>query len=250
MSNDNQEPFDTEVSVAYDLPDATVMVYIEVHPHEGAAFDLPHMIFTEKLRESVTTFCQLHHHHLQAPEMLEHSDGPVSAVRYYVELAFAHTMIDALGEDRANIDLTRRVLLLQQLVESLSIAARRNSTLSQAVAEAHYALQLAEEFDLAGSQEHVTGMESTIPRDFGRYLPSDPETQRGDGGKWVRRLHQINQDCLDYPYFVFVDDTQTAEEYEATDGLDEKRKLMVTISDDPLRWEHVHDGRRIFPHTV
>lgn len=250
MSAEDEESFDTEISIAYDLPDATVMVYIEVHPHDGAEFNMPHMIFTEKLRESVTTFCQLHHHHLQAPDMLEHDDGPVSAVQYYVELAFAHTMIDALGEDRANIDLTRRVLLLKQLVESLSIAARRNSTLSQAVAEAHYALQLAEEFDIAGSREHITDMEYTIPRDLGRYLPTDRQEQRGDSGKWVRQLRQMNADCLDYPYFVFVDDTQTSEEYEAADGLDDKSKLMVTISEDPLQWEHVRDGRRIFPHTV
>lgn len=116
--------------------------------------------------------------------MLEHADGPVSAVQYYVELAFAHTMIDALGEDRANIDLTRRVLLLKQLVESLGIAARRNPTISQTMAEAQYALQLAEEFDIAGSIDCMTGMDRTIPRDLGRYLPADPQEQRGDGGKY------------------------------------------------------------------
>ncbi|ANE02837.1 hypothetical protein [Corynebacterium crudilactis] len=248
--DDDHDLFDPEVTVTYDLPDSTVEVYIDVHPHNGAAYDLQHMSFIASLRESVTTFCQLHHHYRQTPELLYHSDGPVGAVKYYTELAFAHSMIDALQEDRASTDLTRRVLLLNQLVESLNIAARRNPTIAQAAATAHYALQLAEEFDIAGSIDCIQGMDRTIPRDLGRFLPSDPEEQRGDEGKWVRQLRQLNDDCQDYPYFVFVDDTQTAEEHEQADFLDDKNKLIINISDDRLRWEHVHDGRRIFPHTV
>ena len=60
----------------------------------------------------------------------------------------------------------------------------------------------------------------------------------------------MNEECLDYPYFVFVDDTQSAEDFEAADGLDDKSKLIVSISDNPLTWADVRPGRRILPHTV
>ncbi len=245
MHADDQ--FDTEVTVIYDLPDATVSVAIDLFPHHDAAFDLQHMAFVEGLRESITTYCQLHHYYEEYPDLLLHAGRPVGAVQYYVELAFAHAMIDALGEDRARTDLTRRVLLLEQLVESLSTTVRRNASMSQAVATAQNALQLAEEFDIAGSVESIEGMERRIPRDLGRYLPSDPQDQNG---KWARNLHEMNEDCLDYPYFIFVDDTQNAEDFEAADGLDDKSKLIVTISDDPLTWDNVREHRRIFPHTV
>lgn len=246
-SADSAEEFNPDVSVVYDLPDSTVSVSIELHPHNAAAFDLQHMEFVEGLRESITTYCQLHHYYREDPDLMFSADRPVSAVQYYVELAFAHHMIDALCEDRAQIDLTRRVLLLQQLVDSLGTAVRRNPSMSQAVAIAHSALQLAEEFDIAGSIEEIEGFERRIPRDLGRYLPVEPEEQNG---KWADQLVRMNEDCLDYPYFVFVDDTQSAEEFEASDGLDDKSKLMVSISDSPLTWDDVRPGRRILPNTV
>lgn len=246
-TDDPVEEFDPDVSVVYDLPDATTSVSIELHPHEGAAFDLQHMAFVEGLRESITTYCQLHHYYREDQELLFSADRPVSAVQYYVELAFAHHLIDALCEDRAQVDLTRRVLLLRQLVDSLGTAVRRNPTMSQAVAIAHSALQLAEEFDIAGSIEEIQGFERRIPRDLGRYLPTEPEDQHG---KWAAQLAGMNEECLDYPYFVFVDDTQSAEDFEAADGLDDKSKLIVSISDEPLSWADVRSGRRILPHTV
>ena len=241
------EEFDPQVTVVYDLPDATVEVSIDVYPHDGAAFDLPHLAFTERLRESVTTFCQLHHYYQEDPDLLLHAGRPVGAVQYYVELAFAHAMIDALGEDRARVDLTRRVLLLEQLVDSLGTAVRRNASMSQAVSTAQSALQLAEEFDIDGSVETLRGLERRIPIDLGRYLPTDPED---DDEEWVRRVEKMNHDCLDYTHFVFVDDTQSAEEYEDGGELDDKSKLIVSLSDEPLSLADVRLGRRIFPHTV
>lgn len=145
MHSDDQ--FDTEVTVNYDLTDATASVAIDLFPHNGAEFDLQHMAFVEGLRESITTYCQLHHYYRQEPDLLMSSERAVSAVQYYVELAFAHAMIDALGEERARTDLTRRVLLLDRSVECLE------------------------------------GLKRSIPRDFGRYLPSDPQNlKNGSGG--------------------------------------------------------------------
>lgn len=246
-TSDDPEGFDPQVTVTYDLPDATVSVDIDVYPHYDAAFDLQHMAFAEALRESITTFCQLHHYYEEDPDLLLHAGRPVGAVQYYVELAFAHTMIDALGEDRARVDLTRRVLLLEQLVESLSTTVRRNASMSQAVATAQSALQLAEEFDIAGSMELIPEIKRRIPIDVSRYLPLDPSE---DPDRATRELERMNNECLDYPFFIFVDDTQSAEEYEAAGELDDKSKLIVSISDEPLDWADLRLGRRIFPHTV
>lgn len=250
MSSDDYDDFDfnPDVTVVYDFPDATTEITIEIHPHENRAIDIQHMTMINGLRESITTFCQLHHYYREQPELLPGAHQVVGAVQYYVELANAHALIDALQDDRPQIDFTRRVLLLNKLVESLSIVVRRNVTASQALAWAQTALQAAEEFDLEGSADFLDGLHRDIPYDYSRYLPTDPDEQQAVEGREV--LAKVNNAGQDYPFFIFVDDAQTNEEYLEADELDDKSKLVVLKGEWPLTWDDVHPRRRIFMHTV
>lgn len=254
-SDDDSEDFvsrdelnaDLDVTIDYDFPDATALISIEVQPHNGMAYDLPHMTLVEGLREVITTYCQLHHYYREPGTLVSEIDPPVGAVQYYVELAYAITLTEALEEDRAQVDFTRRVLLLEKLVDSLKKVAKRNVVVSQALSCAQSALQMAAEFDLESSEEYLKDLRLRLPLDYVRYLPTDEEEQHGE---WEERLAKLNEDCLDYPFFIFVDDVQSAEEFEAADNLDDKNRLIVSKGEWPLTWDDVRPRRRIFLHTA